>query len=306
MHEATQRMQADGIDILIDLTGFTQSSRSGILALRPAPTQVNWLGFPGTMGALADYLIGDAYITPPEHAACYAEKLALLPDTYQPNNRERPMAAIPTRAECGLPQDAIVLCCFNQTFKITPQLFEIWMNVLRETPRAVLWLLECNLWAMDNLRQAALAHGVDAERLIFAPRVPMEQHLARHRCADLFLDTLPYNAHTTASDALWAGLPLLTCSGDTFASRVAGSLLQAAGLPELVTTNLAEYESLALRLAAHPDDLAALRRKLGDNLPGMPLFDSPHFTRYLEQAYRAMWQRHQQGKPPESFSIPRG
>lgn len=303
MHAAAQRIHDDGIDILVDLTGFTQSSRTGILALRPAPIQVNWLGYPGTMGApFADYLIADAFITPPEHAAHYSEQLVRLP-CYQPNDRQRPLADSPSRADCGLPEEGLVFCCFNQTFKITPQLFDIWMSIIEKTPGSVLWLLECNRWAKTNLQREARARGIDAQRLAFAPRVAMERHLARHRCADLFLDTLPYNAHTSASDALWMGLPVLTCAGDTFAARVAGSLLQTAGIPELVTRTLDDYQRLALQLASHPEELAALRRRLQDLRPTMPLFDTPAFTRHLERAYRGMWQRHAEGLPPETFGI---
>lgn len=298
MHEAAERIHADGIDILVDLTGFTQSSRSGILALRPAPIQVNWLGYPGSMGApFVDYLISDTFITPPEQAQHYREQLVLMPDTYQPNDRQRPVAAIPTRADCGLPEDALVLCCFNQTFKITPQLFDIWMNVLREIPASVLWLLECNQWARGNLLREAEARGIAAQRLIFAPRAPIDQHLARHRCADLFLDTLPYNAHTTTSDALWMGLPVLTYAGETFAGRVAGSLLHAAGIPELVTESLADYQAQALQLAAQPQRLRELRAMLDRTRDSMPLFDSEGFARHLERSYRAMWAAHSVGTP---------
>jgi protein O-GlcNAc transferase len=304
MHEAAERIHTDGIDILVDLTGFTQSSRSGIMALRPAPIQVNWLGFPGTMGApFVDYLISDGFITPPDQAQHYSEQLVLLPDTYQPNNRERPQATIPSRAECGLPEDAFVFCCFNQTFKIMPQMFDIWMRLLKSTPRSVLWLLECNLWAKVNLQREARARDVEPSRLLFAPRVPIEQHLARHRCADLFLDTLPYNAHTTTSDALWMGLPVLTCAGDTFAGRVAGSLLYAAGMPELVTDTLADYETKALYLVTHWEELQALREKLQLTCTSMPLFDTEYFTRQLECAYQAMWRTYATYNPPRSFKV---
>ncbi len=291
-HEAAQQIHDDGIDILVDLTGFTQTSRTGILALRPAPIQVNWLGFPGTMGApFADYLLADGFITPPEQAQHYSEKIIRLPDTYQPNDRLRPLAATPTRMECGLPDDGFVFCCFNQSFKITSQLFDIWTNILSITPQSVLWLLECNPWAKANLLREAATRGIDPDRLIFAPRVPIEQHLARQKLADLFLDTLPYNAHTTTSDALWVGLPVVTCAGETFAARVAGSLLQAAGLPELVAGSLHEYETLALHLATNPEALSNIREKLVRAHNSMPLFDTERFARNLEQAYREMWQQ---------------
>jgi protein O-GlcNAc transferase len=302
LQQAAQRIFDDGIDILVDLTGYTQSSRTGILALRPAPIQVNWLGFPGTMGApFADYLLTDRTVTPESDAAHYSECLVYLPDTYQSNNRERLDAPVPTRSECGLPETETVFCSFNQTFKITPQAFDSWMKILSETPRSVLWLLECNIWAKANLRREAEARGVDPERLVFAPRAPQAQHLARQRCADLFLDTDPYNAHTSASDALWAGLPVLTCSGDTFPARVAASLLQAVGLPELITHSRDEYEQVAIELGSHPVRLAVLHERLAASLPNSPLFDTPRFARHLESAYRTMWQRHVEGLPPQSF-----
>jgi len=292
LHEAAARIHADGIDILVDLTGFTQTSRTGILALRPAPIQVNWLGYPGTMGApFADYLISDNFITPPAQARDYSEQIVCLPDTYQPNDRLRPVAATPLRGECGLPETGFVFCCFNQTFKITPQLFDCWMKLLNSVPGSVLWLLDCNPWAKANLRREAQVRNIAPERLIFAPRAPIAQHLARQKLADLFLDTLPYNAHTTTSDALWVGLPVVTLAGDTFASRVAGSLLHAAGVPELITHTMQAYEALALRLAANPEDLRDIRARLEQTHATMPLFDTLGFTRHLEQAYQAMWQQ---------------
>jgi predicted O-linked N-acetylglucosamine transferase (SPINDLY family) len=304
LHETAQRIAQDGIDILVDLTGFTQTSRSGILALRPAPIRINWLGYPGSMGGtIADYLIADACIVPAGAEAHYGERLVRLPDTYQPNDRQRPQAEAPERSSCGLPDDAFVFCCFNQSFKITPQVFDVWMNILRPIPRGVLWLLECNRWARDNLLRQAQARGIDPARIVFAPRVPIGQHLARQRLADLFLDTLPYNAHTTASDALWAGLPLVTCRGDSFASRVAASLLQAADLPELVTQSLQEYEARAVQLATQPEALRAVRVKL-EGVRASRLFDTPRFARHLEQAYRAMWRIHAAGEPPQPIDVP--
>lgn len=301
--EMARKMHDDRIDILVDLTGFTQSTRSGLLALRPAPIQVNWLGFPGTMsGAFYDYILSDAFVTPPEQAQHYGEQLALLP-CYQPNDRQRPVATTPTRIAAGLPEYGFVFCCFNQTFKITPQMFDIWMRLLNAAPESVLWLLECNRWAKENLVSEAKARGIDPARIIFAPRVPIAEHLARHALADLFLDTLPYNAHTTASDALWMGVPVISCAGETFTSRVAGSLLHAAGLPELVTGSLAEYEALALKLATDPATLHSLKTKLQTTRDAMPLFDTASFAWHLEQAYQHMWQRWQAGLPPESFNI---
>ena len=302
--DAAKKIHADQIDILIDLTGFTQTSRTDILALRPAPIQVNWLGFPGTMAApFFDYLISDDFITPPEHAQHYTEKLALLPGCYQPNDRKRPVGKIPTRKDCGLPEEAFVFCCFNQSFKITPPVFDIWMHLLNKLPGSVLWLLDCNQWARVNLCREAEARGIDAARLVFAPRVPIADHLARHQLANLFLDTLPYNAHTTTSDALWMGLPVLTCAGDTFASRVAASLLQAANLPELVTDSLEQYQIMALALASEPARLNTIKDKISKLRETSALFDTPRFASNLEKAYHVMIQRRQAGLPAELFKI---
>lgn len=305
---AAQRVNADEIDILVDLTGFTQTSRSGIAALRPAPINVNWLGFPGTMGdlngtPLFDYILSDAFITPSEQAAYYSEKLALLPDCYQPNDRKRPIGKIPSRKDCGLPENAFVFCCFNQTFKILPSMFDIWMRLLKAKSNSVLWLLECNPWAKENLCREARLRDIDASRLIFAPRVSIADHLARHTLSDLFLDTLPYNAHTTCSDALWMGLPVITCVGDSFAGRVAGSLLKAANLPELITYSLEEYELGALQLANNPNELAAIRHKLAQNKEALPLFDTRRFAQHLEQAYQIMRQTHLTGQPPQAIKL---
>ena len=301
--DTARKIHEDGIDILVDLTGFTQSTRSGLLALRPAPVQVNWLGFPGSMGsAFFDYILSDGFITPLDLGPHYAEQLALLP-CYQPNDRQRPVGNTPSRTSAGLPEQGFVYCCFNQTFKITPQLFDIWMRLLLAVPGSVLWLLECNRWAKENLHKEARARGIDPARLVFAPRVPIAEHLARHALADVFLDTLPYNAHTTTSDALWMDVPVITCPGETFTSRVAGSLLSAAGMPELITTSLADYEQLALKLAAEPLQLQSLKEKLRTTKTSMPLFDMQSFTQHLEQAYLHMRQRWQNGEPPASFSI---
>ncbi len=293
---AAKKINACNIDILVDLTGFTQTSRSGIAALRPAPVNVNWLGFPGTMGALNDkslfdYILTDSFISPPETANHYAEKLAILPHCYQPNDRKRPISKTPLRAACGLPEGAFVFCCFNQTFKITPDVFAVWMRLLKAAPNSVLWLLDCNIWAKQNLIREAVAQGVDKEKLIFAPRVAIADHLARHAHADLFLDTLPYNAHTTCSDALWMGLPVLTCAGNTFAARVAGSLLNAINLTELITYNLQDYENKALYLVNNPDNLLAVRQKLLADRMSSALFDTDEFVRSLEEIYQKMWKR---------------
>jgi len=290
IENVASKIHADGIDILIDLKGYTAHTRSEILALRPAPIQVNYLGYPGTMGAgFVDYLIGDATVTPLEQAAEYTEKLALMPHSYQSNDRHRPIPPKPSRAKCGLPEKGFVFCGFNQTFKILPEMFDLWMRLLRETPGSVLWLLQSNDLAAANLRREAQARGVAPERLIFAPRLPLAEHLARQQQADLLLDTLPYNAHTTASDALWMGVPVVTCIGETFAGRVAASLLHAVGLPELVTQSLDDYVALALKLAREPATWQEFKDKLIANRATAPLFDTECFTRDLEAQYQIMW-----------------
>ncbi len=291
LEQAARKIHADGIDILIDLKGYTAHNRSEILALRPAPIQVNYLGYPGTMGAeFVDYLIGDPVVTPPEHAMHYTEKLVTMPHSYQPNDRHRPLPEKPGRAACGLPEQGFVFCGFNQTFKILPDVFDIWMSLLKAVPDSVLWLLQASSdLAEQNLRREAEARGVAAERLIFAPRLPLAEHLARQQQADLLLDTLPYNAHTTASDALWMGVPVITCMGETFASRVAASLLQSVGMPELITRSLQDYQAVALQLAQQPERLQDLKARLAAHRDHAPLFDTVKFTRDLETCYQAMW-----------------
>jgi protein O-GlcNAc transferase len=293
------------IDIAVDLKGFTANSRTGILALRPAPVQVNYLGYPGTMGApYIDYIIADRHVIPPDHDAYFTERVVRLPDAYQVNDSKRRIAdETPTRADAGLPESGFVFCCFNSNYKITPEVFDVWMRLLNEVAGSVLWLLEVNARASENLRREALQRFVAPERLIFARPMPLDRHLARHRLADLFLDTRPVSAHTTASDALWAGLPLLTCTVEAFAARVAASLLHAIGLPDLITDNLRDYESMASRLASTPALLAELRSRLERNRGTHPLFDTPRYRRYLESAYTGMWERYQRGEPPASFAI---
>ena len=293
------------IDIAVDLKGFTQDCRPGIFALRPAPIQVNYLGFPGTMGApYIDYILADPVVIPKEHFEFYSEKVVQLPHSYQVNDARRPIAeTTPTRRELGLPETGFVFCCFNNNFKITPDVFAIWMRLLSRVEGSVLWLLEGHPSVRQNLRREAQQRNIDPARLVFAPRMLLAEHLARHRHADLFLDTFYCNAHTTASDALWAGLPLVTCLGDTFAGRVAASLLQAIGLPELITDSHEHYEALALRLASHPDELAAITHKLAQQRLSRPLFDTALFTRHIENAYAALWQRQQQGLPPDHIAI---
>ncbi len=303
--EAARRIRADGIDILVDLKGYTQGSRTEILALRPAPVQVNYLGYPGTMGApFIDYIIGDRVVTPLAAQAFYDERIVQLPGAYQPNDRQRVIAPeTPSRAECELPDGAFVFCCFNNTYKITPALFEIWMRLLDAVPDSVLWLFEANKLAQDNLQYEAGGHGIDPARLIFAPRRHLPEHLARHRHADLFLDTLPYNAHTTASDALWAGVPIVTCPGESFASRVAASLLHAVGLPELVAKTLEDYEALALALAQDPAGLAALKAKLVRSRDTAPLFDAAAYATGIEAAYQRMHDLRCAGQAPEPIIV---
>ncbi len=293
------------IDIAIDLNGFTQRGRPKIFARRPAPIQVNYLGYPGTMGAeYIDYILADRIVIPEDQHEFYTEKVAYLPDCYQPNDNKRKISnELPTRNQLGLPRDGFVFCCFNNAFKILPDVFDVWMRLLKAVDGSVLWLLDTGETAKKNLCLEAEKRGVSADRLVFAPRAAPADHLERHRLADLFIDTLPYNAHTTASDALWAGLPVLTCCGPTFASRVASSLLNAVGLPELTTHSLDEYESLALKIARDTSFLADLKAKLAINRETYPLFDTERFTRHIEAAYIGMWERHCRGKPPESFAV---
>jgi protein O-GlcNAc transferase len=303
--EVAARLRAAEIDIAVDLKGFTDGCRPGIFARRVAPIQVNFLGYPGTTGAdYMDYIIGDAEVIPEGHEVFYSEQVVRLPDSYQVNDTKRVIAGhVPTRAEAGLPASGFVFCCFNNNYKITPEVFDVWMRLLKAVPGSVLWLLEDNAAASRNLRREAQARGVDAGRLVFAGRVLPPDHLARHRLADLFLDTLPCNAHTTASDALWAGLPVLTCRGNAFAGRVAASLLRAVGLPELVVDDLGAYETLAMRLATAPGELAGLKARLLQNRLTHPLFDIERYRRHLESAYAAMIEQHRQGKSPRGFSV---
>ena len=300
-------MRRAEIDIAVDLMGFTKDNRLGVLARRAAPVQVNYLGYPGTMGApYMDYILADATVIPENHDAFYAERVVRLPGTYQINDNRRAISQrTPTRAECGLPQNGFVFCCFNNPQKITPEIFDIWMRLLRVMDNSVLWLFAGNARAVANLRLEAEKRSVAPERLIFAPKASVPDHLARHRLADLCLDTLPYNAHTTASDALWAGLPVLTCCGETFAGRVAASLLKAIGLDALITRTLAEYEALALRLARDPAYLAALKDRPIRNRDTCPLFDTQSATRHIETAYRTMADIVRRNEGPRSFNVER-
>ena len=316
--EAAKKIHDDGIAILVDLTGFTQSSRTSIVALKPAPICVNWLGYPGTMGKnvgknvgknmssamgntmgnivdenkanqqpLFDYLLADKTIAP--NAADFCEELLYLP-CYQPNNSQRPLGNAGQKIAHHLPENAFVYCCFNQSFKITADVFARWMHIMQQVPNSVLWLLDSNIWATRNLQIAAETAGIDKARLVFAPRVPIAEHLARHVHADLFLDTAPYNAHTTASDALFMGLPLLTCMGETFASRVAASLLQRVDLPELITNNWQTYVEQAVNFGQNPAVMQQLKQKLQLQIKESSLFKPAQFVSDLEVLYKQIWQ----------------
>lgn len=300
-----RRLRALEIDVAVDLKGYTAHARPGIFAYRPCPVQVNYLGYPGTLGTdCMDYLLADEYLIPPGAESHYREAVVRLPGCYQANDsrRERPAAA-PSRTACGLPETGFVFCCFNHNYKITPEVFAVWMRLLARVEGSVLWLLADNPWSRENLAQSASRHGIDPARLIFAPRADLAAHLARHHHVDLFLDTCPCNAHTTASDALWMGVPLLTLSGESFAARVAGSLLTALGLSELITRTLDAYEAQALVLAQTPQRLRELRRRLEDARESSGVFDGRRLARQLEIAFVAMSQRAQAGLPPVAMAF---
>jgi predicted O-linked N-acetylglucosamine transferase (SPINDLY family) len=294
-----------GIDIAIDLKGVTQDYRLSIFSYRAAPIQVSYLGYPGTLGAdYIDYLIADKTLIPPQSQQHYSEKIVYLPNSYQVNDRHRVIAPTQfTKKELGLPEDAFVFCCFNNNFKITPDIFDSWVRILKAVEDSVLWLLQDNPTAAMNLQKEAVRRGLDPARLVFAERMDLSEHLARHKVADLFLDTTPCNAHTTASDALWAGLPLLTCMGESFASRVAASLLNAIGLPELVTETQDQYEALAIDLAKTPDKLKNIKDKLERNRLTTPLFDTALFTKHIEAAYIQIYERYQADFYPEHSEV---
>ncbi len=292
------------IDIAVDLKGYTLNCRSDILSYRPAPIQVAFLGYPGTMGAsFIDYMIADPFTIPEKYQPYYSEKIAYMPQCYQPNDRQRKIAKTLTRSHYGLPQDAFVFCCFNANYKITPEIFNIWVRILKQVENSVLWLYESHHLSKENLIKEAKKRGIDNERLIFATSLPNDEHIARVQLADLILDTHPCNAHTTASDALWAGVPIVTYAGESFASRVCGSLLTAHGLEELVTESLKDYEALILSLAKDKAKLARIRQKCWDNREHSALFDSEAFTKGLESAYQTMYQLYQNDKPPETFYV---
>ncbi len=305
--EAAVKIRDAGIDILVNLNGYFGKHRTGVFAQRPAPVQVNYLGFPGTLGApYMDYIIADAVVIPPGEEGFYDEQVVRLfgrdeAGSYQVNDdRGRPMASVPSRAEAGLPETGFVFCNFNQSYKLTPDSFAAWMRILKRVPGSVLWLLEEVAPFAENVAAHARRHGIAPERIIFAPHLPPPQHLARLSLADLFLDGLPYNAHTTASDALWAGVPVLTQIGSAFPGRVAASLLRAAGLPELVTPDAEAFERLTVRLASEPSALADIKQRL---TRACPLFDTDFFRRRMEAAYETMWRRWLAGKSPEGFSV---
>jgi predicted O-linked N-acetylglucosamine transferase (SPINDLY family) len=302
--EAAQIVHKQQIDVLVNLNGYFGLERTGVFAHRPCPVQVSFLGFPATLGAdYIDYILADRCVIREDEHRHYSEKVVYLPDSYQVNSKRGIATRAPSREEVGLPESGFVFCCFNNTYKMTPDLFDVWMRLLRGIDGSVLWLLEANAAVQRNLGREAERRGIAADRLVFSPRVRLEDHIARHRLADLFLDTLPYNAHTTASDALWAGLPVVTALGSTFPGRVAASALNAIGLPELVTHTLEKYEALALKLATDPGMLADIKAKLAQNRLTHPLFDTDRFRQHIESAYITMWERYQRGEAPASFAV---
>jgi len=303
--EAANRIRAEEIDILVNLNGYFGTPRMGVFARRAAPIQVNYLGFPATLGVpYIDYILADRVVIPEDERRHYDEQVVYLPHSYQANDRKRAIAdQVPSRAELGLPADGFVFCNFNQSYKITPYVFDRWMKILSAVEGSVLWLLHSAPPFRDNLTRAAQAHGIAPERVVFGASLPLERHLARLKQADLFLDTLPYNAHATASDALWAGVPLLTCRGTTFPGRVAASLLDAVGMPELITPSLDDYETRAIALARDPAAIAGLKEKLARNRLTQPLFDTDLFRRNIEKAYSGMWEAWCGGGPPQGFAV---
>jgi predicted O-linked N-acetylglucosamine transferase (SPINDLY family) len=295
------------IDIAVDLNGFTRGARTSVFARRAAPIQVNYLGYPGTLGApYYDYILADRFVIPEDCVEFYSENVVRLPDCFQANDSKRRAAdRTPSRSELGLPERGFVFCCANNSYKITPAMFDAWMRILRSVPESCLWLVSTQACVVPNLRKEAGARGVAPERMVFAEPAPYAQYLSRYRIADLFLDTLPFNGGTTASDALWAGLPVLTCPGESFAARMAGSLLNTLGLRELIAGSMEDYEALAVRLARDPERLAGLKRSLASARDESALFDTDRFRQNIERAYTAMWRRHRDGAPPVSFDVDR-
>lgn len=306
--EIAAEIAALGPDIIVDLTGYTENARPGILARRPAPIQVSYLGYLGTMGAsYIDYVLADRIVLPFDRQPFYTERIVHLPDCFLVNDNTLAISpATPTRSEAGLPPDGLVFCSFNNSYKFQPPVFDIWMRLLRDIDRSVLWLLASNSEAVGNLRREAQARGVDPDRLIFAPRVEYADHLARQKLADIFLDTLPYNAGATGAGALWSGVPVLTAIGETFVGRMAASMLQSVGMPELATANLSDYEAMARALATAPVRLAAAKAKLARNRLTHALFDTDRSRRHIEVAYQTMWRIHRNGEPPRYFAVTPG
>jgi predicted O-linked N-acetylglucosamine transferase (SPINDLY family) len=293
------------IDIAIEFNGFMKDERIGILAHHPAPIQINYLAYPGTMGAnFHDYIVADETLIPEDQKSNYSENIIYLPNCYMPQDRTRQISDKSiTRQEYNLPEDSFVFCCFNNSFKITPKEFDIWMRLLSKIDGSVLWLLKANKSSEVNLKTEAKKRGIEPNRLIFADKMPVEEHLARQKLADLFLDTFNFNAHTTASDALWVGLPVLTKIGKGFAARVASSLLTSLEVPELITTSEKEYEALALSLATNPEKLCSIKKKLADKRTSAPLFDTETYTKNLEKAYTQAYERYTQGLSPIEIKI---
>jgi predicted O-linked N-acetylglucosamine transferase (SPINDLY family) len=303
-NDAARAVHDAGIDILIDLKGYTRGARTGIMMLHPAPVQVNYLGYPGTLGAnICDYIITDRFITPIATASAYSEAFAYMPHSYQPHGRSVAIDREPVRSEVGLPETGFVFCCFNQAYKFTPPLFDLWCRLLEAVPGSILWLL-ADERVQGNLRCEALQRGIEPDRLVFAPHTIQSDHLSRLQHADLVLDTSPFGAHTTASDALWAGVPIVTCAGDTFPSRVAGSLLHAVGLPELIASNEDDYFAVALALATEPGRLGACKAKLRGTRMTAPLFDVAAYTIALENLYEIMWERRCSGAGRMAIGAP--
>ena len=300
------KAREDRLDIAIDLNGHTQHARPGIFAYRAAPIQINYLGYPGTLGAdFMDYIVADEYIIPPESQKYFNEKELYLPNTYMPTDDGRELSERPmTRSEMGLPEEAFVFCCFNNNYKITSSEFDIWMRLLNQVEGSVLWLRKSNQISHLNIKNEAEKRNVDPSRIVFADRAEMNEHLARQKLADLFVDTFAFNAHTTATESLWAGLPVITKSGQSFAARVAGSLLTAIGLPELITKTEEEYEALALDLAKHPKRLSKIKAKLNKNRLTKPLFNTEQYTKYLETGYQLTYDRYFNGKEADHIFVP--
>ena len=303
--EIASKSRDMGIDIAIDLKGYTEDSRPDIFNYRAAPIQVTYLGYPGPIGSkVIDYVLADKVVIPPENHKFYSEQVINLPYCYQVNDDSRD-APIPkfTKSEMGLPDNAFVFCCFNNSYKITPAVFAIWMKILQEVEESVLWLLEDNKFASENLRKYAKNYGIDPARIVYGKRLQHEDHLTRHYCADLFLDTFPCNAHTTASDALWMGLPVITYLGTTFAGRVAASLLNAIGLEELVAKTVEDYQKIAIELATNSRKLVSIKERLAVNKNIKPLFDTKISREKIEEAYFEMYARYQHGLMPSSFDV---